>query len=167
MQSELKNKLLELLKDEKELYQELFEIAEAKNEALLESDAEALSKTLKQDQKVIEKIEAKEEERKEIITEIKNKFELELEHDKYSDFIKKLPADWGADLNSIREELIELTDKFYNLNDQNQELLTQALELNTFSIETILKSIKDNEKNTYSKDAKENKGQPRLLNKQV
>jgi len=167
MQGELKNKLLELLKDEKELYQELFEIAEAKNEALVENDTEALSETLKRDQKVIEKIEAKEKERKEIITAIKEKFELKLENDKYSDFIKKLPADWGADLNSIREELIELTDKFYSLNDQNQELLTQALELNTFSIESILNSIKDNEKNTYSKDAKENKGQPRLLNKQV
>ncbi|MGM0500580.1 MAG: flagellar export chaperone FlgN [Bacillota bacterium] len=167
MQSQLKNNLLELLKTEKKLYQELFEIAEAKNEALLESDAEALSETLKRDQKVIEKIEAKEEERKEIIAEIKEEFDLKLEHDKYSDFIKKLPADWGADLNNIREELIELTDKFYSLNDQNQELLTQALELNTFSIESILNSIKDNEKNTYSKDAKENKGQPRLLNKQV
>jgi len=167
MQSQLKNNLLELLKKEKKLYQELFELAEAKNEALLESDAEALSETLKRDQKVIEKIEAKEKERKAIITEIKEKFDLKLENDKYSDFIKKLPADWGADLNNIRAELIELTDEFYSLNDQNQELLTQALELNTFSIESILTSIKDNEKNTYSKDAKENKGQPRLLNKQV
>jgi len=167
MQSELKNDLLELLKKEKKLYQELFELAEAKNEALLESDAEALSETLKRDQKVIEKIEAKEKERKDIITAIKEKFDLKLENDKYSDFIKKLPADWGADLNNIRAELIELTDEFYSLNDQNQELLTQALELNTFSIESILTSIKDNEKNTYSKDAKENKGQPRLLNKQV
>jgi len=167
MQSELKNDLLELLKKEKKLYQELFELAEAKNEALLESDAEALSETLKRDQKVIEKIEAKEKERKDIITAIKEKFDLKLENDKYSDFIKKLPADWGADLNNIRAELIELTDEFYSLNDQNQELLTQALELNTFSIESILTSIKDNEKNTYSKDAKENKGQPGLLNKQV
>ncbi|TDS27009.1 flagellar protein FlgN [Halanaerobium congolense] len=166
MQAELKEDLLKLLKEEKELYQKLFEVAEAKNEALLENNTEALSETLAADQEVIEKIEAKENERKEIIEKIKSEFDLKLEHDKYSDFIKELPADWEEDLKDIREEIIELTDDFYSLNDQNQKLLSQALEVNTFSIESILKSIKEN-KNTYGKKDKEQKEQPRLLNKQV
>jgi len=154
------------LKEEKELYQKLFAVAEEKNEALLESNTEALSETLAADQEVIEKIEAKEKERKEIIEKIKKEFDLKLEHDKYSDFIKELPADWEEDLRKIREEIIELTDEFYSLNDQNQKLLNQALEVNTFSIESILKSIKEN-KNTYSKKDKDQKEQPRLLNKKV
>jgi len=166
MQAELKEDLLKLLKEEKKLYQKLFEVAEAKNEALLENDTEALSQTLAADQEVIEKIEAKENERKEIIAKIKEEFDLKLEHDKYSDFIKELPADWEEDLKNIREEIIELTDDFYSLNDQNQKLLSQALEVNTFSIESILKSIKEN-KNTYGKKDKDQKEQPRLLNKQV
>jgi flagellar biosynthesis/type III secretory pathway chaperone len=166
MQAELKEDLLKLLKEEKELYQKLFEVAEAKNEALLENDTEALSQTLAADQEVIEKIEAKENERKEIIEKIKSEFNLKLEHDKYSDFIKELPADWEEDLKDIREEIIELTDEFYSLNDQNQKLLSQALEVNTFSIESILKSIREN-KNTYGKKDKDQKEQPRLLNKQV
>ena len=166
MQAELKEDLLKLLKEEKELYQKLFEVAEAKNEALLENDTEALSQTLAADQEVIEKIEAKENERKEIIAKIKEEFDLKLEHDKYSDFIEELPADWEEDLKDIREEIIELTDDFYSLNDQNQKLLSQALEVNTFSIESILKSIKEN-KNTYGKKDKDQKEQPRLLNKQV
>jgi len=166
MQAELKENLIKLLKEEKELYQKLFAVAEEKNEALLENDTEALSKTLAADQEVIEKIEAKEKERKEIIEKIKKEFDLKLEHDKYSDFIKELPADWEEDLRKIREEIIELTDEFYSLNDQNQKLLNQALEVNTFSIESILKSIKEN-KNTYSKKDKDQKEQPRLLNKKV
>jgi len=166
MQAELKENLIKLLKEEKELYQKLFAVAEEKNEALLENDTEALSKTLAADREVIEKIEAKEKERKEIINKIKEEFDLKLEHDKYSDFIKELPADWEKDLKKIREEIIELTDEFYSLNDQNQKLLSQALEVNTFSIESILKSIKEN-KNTYSKKDKDQKEQPRLLNKKV
>jgi flagellar biosynthesis/type III secretory pathway chaperone len=166
MQAVLKEELIRLLKEEKELYQELFAVAEEKNEALLESNTEALSETLAADREVIEKIEAKEEERKEIINKIKEEFDLKLEHDKYSDFIKKLPANWEKDLKKIREEIIELTDEFYSLNDQNQKLLSQALEVNTFSIESILKSIKEN-KNTYSKKDKDQKEQPRLLNKKV
>jgi flagellar biosynthesis/type III secretory pathway chaperone len=166
MQAELKENLIKLLKEEKELYQKLFAVAEEKNEALLESNTEALSETLAADQEVIEKIEAKEKERKEIIEKIKKEFDLKLEHDKYSDFIKELPADWEEDLRKIREEIIELTDEFYSLNDQNQKLLNQALEVNTFSIESILKSIKEN-KNTYSKKDKDQKEQPRLLNKKV
>jgi len=166
MQAELKKDLIRLLKEEKELYHELFEVAEEKNEALLDNNTEALSKTLAADQEVIEKIEAKEKERKEIIEKIKSKFNLKLEHDKYSDFIKELPADWEENLKNIRQEIIELTDEFYSLNDQNQKLLSQALEVNTFSIESILKSIKEN-KNTYSKKDKDQKEQPRLLNKQV
>jgi len=166
MQAELKENLIKLLKEEKELYQKLFAVAEEKNEALLESNTEALSETLAADQEVIEKIEAKENERKEIIEKIKSEFDLKLEHDKYSDFIKELPADWEEDLKDIRQKIIELTDDFYSLNDQNQKLLNQALEVNTFSIESILKSIKEN-KNTYTKKDKEQKEQPRLLNKKV
>ena len=166
MQAELKENLIKLLKEEKELYQKLFAVAEEKNEALLESNTEALSETLAADQEVIEKIEAKENERKEIIEKIKSEFDLKLEHDKYSDFIKELPADWEEDLKDIRQKIIELTDDFYSLNDQNQKLLNQALEVNTFSIESILKSIKEN-KNTYSKKDKDQKEQPRLLNKKV
>ncbi|KXS48330.1 FlgN protein [Halanaerobium congolense] len=166
MQAELKEDLIRLLKEEKELYQELFAVAEEKNEALLENDTAALSEILAADQEVIEKIEAKEKERKEIIEKIKSEFNLKLEHDKYSDFIEELPADWEEDLKDIRQKIIELTDDFYSLNDQNQKLLNQALEVNTFSIESILKSIKEN-KNTYTKKDKEQKEQPRLLNKKV
>ncbi|TDX35439.1 FlgN protein [Halanaerobium congolense] len=166
MQAELKEDLIRLLKEEKELYQELFAVAEEKNEALLENDTAALSEILAADQEVIEKIEAKEKERKEIIEKIKSEFNLKLKHDKYSDFIEELPADWEEDLKDIRQKIIELTDDFYSLNDQNQKLLNQALEVNTFSIESILKSIKEN-KNTYTKKDKEQKEQPRLLNKKV
>jgi flagellar biosynthesis/type III secretory pathway chaperone len=166
MQAELKEDLIRLLKEEKELYQELFAVAEEKNEALLENDTAALSEILAADQEVIEKIEAKEKERKEIIEKIKSEFNLKLEHDKYSDFIEELPADWEEDLKDIRQKIIELTDDFYSLNNQNQKLLNQALEVNTFSIESILKSIKEN-KNTYTKKDKEQKEQPRLLNKKV
>jgi flagellar biosynthesis/type III secretory pathway chaperone len=164
MSDKLKEELLNILKEEKELYQKLFEIAEAKNEALVNNDTDKLVETVENDREVISEIEAKDQERNDKIQEIKAEFEIELEKDSYSNLIKKLPGEWGEALNSIREELIELTDEFHNLNEQNQLLLTQALELNQLSFETIMENIKK-EDTTYSKDAKVKKEQPRIINK--
>ncbi|PTV96841.1 FlgN protein [Halanaerobium saccharolyticum] len=164
MSDKLKKELLNILKEEKELYQKLFEIAEAKNEALVNNDTDKLVETVENDREVISEIEAKDQQRNDKIQEIKAEFEIELEKDSYSNLIKKLPAEWGETLNPIREELIELTDEFHNLNEQNQLLLTQALELNQLSFETIMENIKK-EDTTYSKDAKVKKEQPRIINK--
>ena len=165
MSEKLKEDLLKILKEEKELYQELFEIAEEKNEALVNNDTDQLLETVENDREVIADIETKDKERNDKINEIKTEFELELEKDSYSNLIKELPKNWGADLNPIREELIELTDKFHSLNEQNQKLLEQALELNQISFDTIVESIKEQD-TTYSKDAKVKKEQPRIINKQ-
>jgi len=164
MSDKLKKELLNILKEEKELYQKLFEIAEAKNEALVNNDTDKLVETVENDREVISEIEAKDQQRNDKIQEIKAEFKIELEKDSYSNLIKKLPAEWGEALNPIREELIELTDEFHNLNEQNQLLLTQALELNQLSFETIMENIKK-EDTTYSKDAKVKKEQPRIINK--
>jgi flagellar biosynthesis/type III secretory pathway chaperone len=161
----LKEDLLNILKKEKALYQKLFEIAENKNEALVNNNTDKLMEIVENDREVIADIEAKDKDRNDKIQEIKNEFEIELEKNSYSNLIKKLPEDWGKTLNPIREELIELTDEFHNLNEQNQKLLEQAIELNETSFETIVKSIKEQD-TTYSKDAKVKKEQPRIINKQ-
>lgn len=165
MSEKLKKDLLSILKEEKALYQKLFEIAEEKNEALVNNDTDKLMEIVEDDRDVIANIEAKDKERNDKIQEIKAEFEIELEKDSYSSLIEKLPEGWGEDLNPIREELIELTDEFHNLNEQNQKLLEQAIDLNQTSFETIVKSIKDQD-TTYSKDAKSKKEQPRIINKQ-
>ncbi|PUU87744.1 flagellar protein FlgN [Halanaerobium sp.] len=165
MSEKLKNELLSILEEEKALYQKLFEIAEAKNEALVNNDTDRLMEIVENDREVIADIEKKDKERNDKIQEIKAEFEIELEKDSYSNLIEKLSQGWGEKLNPIREELIELTDDFHSLNEQNQKLLEQAIELNQISFETIVKSIKEQD-TTYSKDAKVKKEQPRIINKQ-
>ena len=165
MQEKLKEDLLKILKAEKVLYQQLFEIAEEKNEALVANDTDKLIEIVEKDREVIADIETKDQERNDKIQEIKTEYEIELEKDSYSNLIKKLPADWGKALNPIREDLIELTDEFHNLNEQNQKLLEQAIELNQISFETIMQNIKDQD-TTYSKESKTKKEQPRIINKQ-
>ena len=165
MSEKLKEELLKILKEEKALYQKLFEIAEEKNEALVNNDTDSLMEIVENDREVISDIEAKDQERNDKIQDIKTEFEITLEKDSYSNLIKELPEDWGEDLNPIREELIELTDEFNSLNEQNQKLLQQAIELNQISFETIMQNIKD-EDTTYSNTAKDKKEQPRIINKQ-
>ena len=165
MSEKLKEDLLNILTEEKALYQKLFEIAEEKNEALVNNDTDKLMEIIENDREIISDIEKKDRERNDRIQEIKAEFEIELEKDSYSNLIKELPEDWGETLNPIREELIELTDEFHSLNEQNQKLLQQAIELNQISFETIMKNIKDQD-TTYSKTAKDKKEQPRIINKQ-
>ena len=79
MADDLKAKLLKILKDEKGLYEELFSAAEGKKEALIGNDADQLLKQVELDQKIIPEIEKKEEERTEVISEIKEDFNLNTE----------------------------------------------------------------------------------------
>jgi flagellar biosynthesis/type III secretory pathway chaperone len=161
--ADLKAKLLKILKEEKGLYEELFSAAEGKKEALIENNADQLLEEVKLDQKIIPEIEKKEEERNEIISEIKEKFKLDTEKNSYKAIFKELPADWSEDFDPIRKELLELTEEFNKLNQNNQQLLEQALTLNQISLNTIIDNLED--KTTYADPAK-NSAQPRILNKQ-
>ena len=89
-------------------------------------------------------------------------FNIDAENKSYSELVKSLPEDWGKELDPLREELVEITDKFETVNIENHSLLKQALEFNQLSIDTILNSIQD-EDITYSKDKIK---QPKLLNRQ-
>jgi len=162
MNQKLKNKLLNILNEEKGLYLKLLEIAEEKNEALVENNTEKLLKTVEKDKELISRIEIKEEERDEAVSQIIEHFNIDDKDKSYSELVKSLPEDWGKELDPLREELIEITDKFQTVNLENHSLLKQALEFNQLSIDTILNSIQD-EDITYSKDKIK---QPKLLNRQ-
>ncbi|RCW81667.1 FlgN protein [Halanaerobium sp. DL-01] len=162
MNQKLKDKLLKILNEEKGLYLELLKIAEEKHEALVENDTEKLLETVEKDKDIISKIEADEEKRNEIVSEIIEHFKIDDENKSYSKLVKSLPEDWKKALDPLREDLIEITDKFQKINIENHSLLKQSLEFNQLSIDTILNSIQD-EDITYSKDKIE---QPKLLNRQ-
>jgi len=162
MNQKLKNKLLNILNEEKGLYLKLLEIAEEKNEALVENNTEKLLKTVEKDKELISRIEIKEEERDEAVSQIIEHFNIDDKDKSYSELVKSLPEDWGKELDPLREELVEITDKFQTVNLENHSLLKQALEFNQLSIDTILNSIQD-EDITYSKDKIK---QPKLLNRQ-
>lgn len=163
MADRLKAKLLDILKEEKKLYEKLFQAAEGKKEALIENDIDKLMEKVEVDQKVIPEIEKKEAKRNEVIEEIKAEFNLETAENSYKALFKELPADWSEDFAPVREELLELTDEFNKLNQNNQKLLEQALKLNQISFNTILDNLED--KTTYADPAKK-ASQPRIINKQ-
>ncbi|MGM0603916.1 MAG: flagellar protein FlgN [Bacillota bacterium] len=162
MNQKLKDRLLNILNEEKILYLELLKIAEEKHEALVENDTEKLLETVEKDKDIIGKIEAEEEKRNETVSEIIEHFKIDDENKSYSELVKSLPEDWKEVLDPLRKELIEITDKFQKINLENHSLLKQALEFNQLSIDTILNSIQD-EDITYSKDKIK---QPKLLNRQ-
>ncbi len=160
----LKEKFLNILKEEKELYEDLFQAAEGKKEALIKNDVDKLLEEVEIDKEIIPQIEKKEEERNKLIEKIKSKFDIELEKNSYRELFKKLPEDWSEEFDPIREELLQLTESFNKLNYNNQQLLEQALKLNQISLNTIIDNVQQ-ENSTYS-NPKKISGQPRILNKQ-
>ena len=160
----LKEKFLNILKEEKELYEDLFQAAEGKKEALIKNDVDKLLEEVESDKEIIPQIEKKEEERNKLIEKIKSKFGIELEKNSYRELFKNLPEDWSEEFDPVREELLQLTESFNKLNYNNQQLLEQALKLNQISLNTIIDNVQQ-ENSTYS-NPKKIPGQPRILNKQ-
>jgi len=164
MTDSLKIELLEILRSEKKLYEELFEAAQGKKEALINNDVDMLMEEIEVDQQVIPKIEAESEKRNQLIEKVKQKFGIELDKNSYRELFKKLPEDWSKEFDPLREDILELTEEFDALNHANQRLLEQALQLNQISLNTILDNVK-NDNTTYSNPG-DGAEQPRILNKQ-
>ncbi len=159
---DLLQKLNAVLKKELDCYQKLYKVAKEKKETLISSDSDKLLELINEDREIIEQIEKLEEERKKIIEKVKDKFGFDDENPTYTQIIKKLPEEWQEKLSSLRTDLLTLIEEFHIQNEENSSLLEQALELNKFSLDTILNKL-DIDSGTYSKNNKKNS--PRLLDK--
>ncbi len=154
------SELVEILKKENDIYNNLLSIAEEKKETLINNEIDTLFSHVESDREHIDEISDLEDRRLELMEDIKSDFDLE-EDLSYREFVSQLPEEWEAKLNPVRAELLETLEEFHVLNEENKKLIEEAVRFNKFSIDLIVDNLKNNE-NTYHD---QNKSSPRLLDK--
>lgn len=161
MSETLLYELLEILNQEKELYRKLYTIAEDKKETLINNEIENLFNHIENDREYIEKINDLENRRQTVMKNIDENFNLKSKELSYLDFVEKLPEKWAEKLNPVRDELINILEKFHVQNEENKRLIEEAVKFNKFSIDLIIDNLNNNNY-TYNDGGQSS---PRLLDK--
>ena len=152
------SELLEILKEENNLYKNLLDIAEDKKETLINNQIDTLFSHVENDREHIDEISNLEDRRLELMEDIKEDFDIE-DDLSYLEFVSQLPDEWENRLNPVREDLLTTLEEFHVINEENKKLIEEAVRFNKFSIDLIVDNLKNNE-NTYHS---QNESSPRLL----
>ncbi|ADL08338.1 flagella synthesis protein FlgN [Thermosediminibacter oceani] len=125
------NELVENLKRQLEIYEELLGLSEKKTDILVKGDVKTLGEITEIEQELIVRLGRIEEERIKIVAVIAGG-EITV-----SRLEEKLPDNIKMELGRISGELIEVLAKLRDRNQINEKLIQRALEYINYSIEII------------------------------
>lgn len=147
---QLADDLLEILAQQKKVYREIREVAEAKQETLVENEIEELSEIVSQEEELTGEINSLEDKRSDIserIAELLGKDEMNI-----SLLRQYVSGERESSLAALQAELTELLEDVSRLNEQNRQLLLDAMKFNEFSLKLIMQGAEGD--STYSADGK-------------
>ncbi|MFW6309439.1 MAG: flagellar protein FlgN [bacterium] len=153
---ELVSNLITVLKNEFEYYQKLKDLAEIKNQAIIDNDVDELSQQIEKDKKVIETLDNLEEKRVDVLVALREELGLEEGQLEYEVLIENISDRAGEELNRVREKLLQVMEELHQINEQNKVLLQEAIKLNNFSFNMIA-NIVEPDLDTYTDNNKSNK----------
>ncbi len=132
-----------LLARERDLYQELVQLAKTKQEHLVSNDLEGIGDAVAEEEEVLDKIAGEEEKRKDLLSQ------LEGEERSFSDLCQKAPEDLVENLKETREGLLLVLEELWEVNETNNRLIQDSLEFNNNLVHSLSK-IRGS--STYSKE---------------
>lgn len=135
----LMENLIDVLNRECLEYEELLELSERKTPIIISGDLEALQKITDEEQITVGKIQNLDKKRVEVVADIANVLNKDVEHLKLKDFIQMLearPAE-QKQLASAHDRLQTSVRGLKRINEQNRELIANALELVEFDINLL------------------------------
>lgn len=147
---QLADDLLEILAQQKKVYREIREVAEAKQETLVENEIEELSEIVGREEELTGEINSLEDKRSDIserIAELLGKDEMNI-----SLLRQYVSGERESSLAALQAELTELLEDVSRLNEQNRQLLLDAMKFNEFSLKLIMQGAEGD--STYSADGK-------------
>jgi len=133
------NELVDVMSQENDIYKELIPIASSKTRVIIENDLNALNEITDKEQQAIEKINALERKRDEVIKNIGTVLSLDpatLNMKKLVSIMEKQPKEKEA-LCKIHDELDSTLKTLVTINDRNKILIQQSLEMIDFNINLI------------------------------
>lgn len=151
----LMNELLGVLEREEAVYCELVEASTRKKEVIIKADIKALEEITGEEQEIAGRIKNIENRRIEIMDDIANVLNRdpeELTVDAMMEVLKNQPKE-QEQLANIRSRLKDTLTKMKEINEQNQTLISQAMEMVEFDM-ALLKSMRQApETANYNKQA--------------
>lgn len=151
----LMNELLGVLEREEAVYRELVEASTRKKEVIIKADIKALEEITGEEQEIAGRIKNIENKRIEIMDDIANVLNRDpkdLTVDVMMEVLKNQPKE-QEELANIRSRLKDTLTEMKEINEQNQTLISQAMEMVEFDM-ALLKSMKQApETANYNKQA--------------
>lgn len=147
--------LISVLEQENSEYEILLELSRKKTPVIVKGDIPRLQEITDEEQKVIDRIHHLEVKREEHIRDIANVINRDVEELKLENLIQLLgrsPEDQKR-LSEIHEKLRATLSQMQNVNAQNRELLTGALEMVEFDLNLLQSLRRAPETANYNKGA--------------
>ena len=151
------DELVNTMSQENDIYRELIPIAEEKTRVIIKNDLDALQKITEQEQLTIEKINALEKKREEVVVNIGTVLSRDPKELNMKALIKimdKQPKE-QKELSRIHDELDGNLRRLVTINDRNKELINQSLEMIEFNMNLIQSTRMAPGVNNYTRSAGE------------
>lgn len=156
-------KLIQVLKNEYEIYQQLYRLGEEKQQIIIDNEVDDLLSIIEDEQAEIEKINELEAKRVEVLTEIAEENSLAQEELSFTKLIELLSEPDKSELKNIRQKLLELLEDIQAINETNANLIEESLKLNNYTLQ-LLTDSNINKNSTYQKPGKQDKNNKQQQN---
>ena len=146
------SQLVDILKAEYTLYQDLSKLSEEKTDLIVEEEIEKLEDAIIEEQKLVEQLKQLERKRKQLTGERS-----------LTTFIADANPKSKERLEDLRNKLLEVTTKLKETNQLNNKLLKNALQLTNLNLNLLTNNSKQG---TYGKQGsiEEEQGSQSMLN---
>ncbi len=147
--------LIDVLEKENSEYEQLHNLSLKKTPVIVSEDLEELAKITDEEQIIVSRINRLDDQRTEAINDIANVLNKDVNNLKIVDLIKMLAArpEEQAKLATVHDRLQENVRNVKRVNEQNRELLQQALEMVQFRMNVLQSMNKAPETANYNRGA--------------
>ncbi|SDL67579.1 flagellar protein FlgN [Halarsenatibacter silvermanii] len=147
----LVDKLCRILKEMADVHEKALKLAEEKKERLIENDIEGLSEVVEREEKVLQEIETLEKERGRLadkLAGLTGEDELNI-----SALKEQVSGERRRRLKKLQNKLNPLLEELDRVNEQNRQLLLQAMKFNEVTFKLFLQGA--DEQGVYKKPEQE------------
>lgn len=153
----LMEELIGTLDAEEKVYRELIPVEEDKTRAIIANDLEALQQITAREHDLVDQTSALENKREQVAKDIatvlgKNPKTITLEQ--IAEVLKNQPGDQKK-LQEVHDRLKKTVMQLQEINDQNKDLLHEAIEMVEFNMNVIRSTRMSSGSSNYSSDASE------------
>ena len=153
--------LIQVLEQEKDIYQRLIPIAENKTQIIVKNDLTELQKITNEEQLVVDQVNVLERRREEIIINIGtviNRKPEALDLKTLVQLLEQQPKEQKA-LSILHDSLKDTIQRLVEINNRNKSLIQQSLEMIEFNMNFIQSTRMSPGNNTYTKGASQYEAQ--------